>query len=84
MRTDCGKNIRIYSVGVAMVTLLRHAKDRQVRHHMDTADWVAASTLLQTETMKRFGELSEEDLRILIEWRFPEGPLPHGVGAWPA
>eukprot|EP00969_Alexandrium_andersonii_P064323 2833389-Alexandrium_andersonii.AAC.1 len=34
---------------------------------MDTAGWVSASTLLETETMKRFGDLSGEDLRILIE-----------------
>eukprot|EP00969_Alexandrium_andersonii_P031338 1367761-Alexandrium_andersonii.AAC.1 len=50
-----------------MVTLLRHDPDRQVRHLMDTAGWVSASTLLETRTMRRFGDLSEEDLRINIE-----------------
>eukprot|EP00969_Alexandrium_andersonii_P346292 15308520-Alexandrium_andersonii.AAC.1 len=56
-----------------MVTLLRHDPDRQVRRHMDTAGWASASTLLETETMKRFGELSEEDLRIPIEMgNFPK------------
>eukprot|EP00969_Alexandrium_andersonii_P245196 10836399-Alexandrium_andersonii.AAC.1 len=34
---------------------------------MDTAGWVSAELLLDAPTMKRFGDLSEEDLRILIE-----------------
>eukprot|EP00969_Alexandrium_andersonii_P137819 6095084-Alexandrium_andersonii.AAC.1 len=34
---------------------------------MDTAGRVAADVLLETQTIKRFGKLSEEDLRILIE-----------------
>eukprot|EP00969_Alexandrium_andersonii_P309935 13697057-Alexandrium_andersonii.AAC.1 len=50
-----------------MATLLRHDPDRQVPHHMDAAGWVAASVLPRTETMKRFGKLNEEDLRMLIE-----------------
>eukprot|EP00969_Alexandrium_andersonii_P195290 8628248-Alexandrium_andersonii.AAC.1 len=47
---------------------------------MDTAGWVSASTLLETETMKRFGDLSEEDLRILIEME--HWPKAHFLMAW--
>eukprot|EP00969_Alexandrium_andersonii_P147796 6534464-Alexandrium_andersonii.AAC.1 len=67
MRTEGGKNIRVYNVGVAMATLLRHGPGRHVRHLMDTAGWASAELLLDTPTMKRNGEL-------------PKGTLPHGVG----
>eukprot|EP00969_Alexandrium_andersonii_P005049 218743-Alexandrium_andersonii.AAC.1 len=80
MRTDCGRNIRIYQVGVATVALLRRGPDRQVGHHVDTAGRVSASSLLQTDAMKRFGSLSEEDLRILIEME--NSPKARFLMAW--
>eukprot|EP00969_Alexandrium_andersonii_P373790 15484805-Alexandrium_andersonii.AAC.1 len=67
VRADSGRNIRIYEVGVALATLLRHDPDRQARYLMDTAGWVSASTIPQTKIMRKFGHLSDEDLRILIE-----------------
>eukprot|EP00969_Alexandrium_andersonii_P352708 15438288-Alexandrium_andersonii.AAC.1 len=63
MATDRGKTIKIYQVGVALVTLLRHDPDRQIRYLMDTAGWASASAILETDTMQKFGPLSDQDFR---------------------
>eukprot|EP00969_Alexandrium_andersonii_P327462 14470159-Alexandrium_andersonii.AAC.1 len=61
MATDRGTTIEICQVGVKLVALLRHDPDRQIRYLMGAAGWVSASAILETDIMKNFGPLSDED-----------------------
>eukprot|EP00969_Alexandrium_andersonii_P041159 1804193-Alexandrium_andersonii.AAC.1 len=62
-----------------MVTLLRHDNRREVRHLVDTAGWVAAEVVLNTQSMVKFG-LNEDDLRSLIE--IENDPKTRFLMAW--
>eukprot|EP00969_Alexandrium_andersonii_P317045 14007054-Alexandrium_andersonii.AAC.1 len=61
-----GRVVRIYDAGHASVALLRHGNKREVRHLMDTAGWVSAEVILNSQSIAKFG-LNADDLRTLTE-----------------
>ena len=55
----------VRKAGKALVTLLRHDPDVEVRHLMDTAGWVRVDDLLATRTMRGFRLGSAEALELV-------------------
>eukprot|EP00969_Alexandrium_andersonii_P106976 4718435-Alexandrium_andersonii.AAC.1 len=50
---------------------------------MDTTGWVSASAILDTNITQRFGNLSDEDLRVHRDGKLAESALVDGVGERP-
>eukprot|EP00969_Alexandrium_andersonii_P247412 10932867-Alexandrium_andersonii.AAC.1 len=67
MRKQGGGEINVCLLGTQLVTLLRHDPQREVRYKMDTTGWVLAQDCMTMDVMSRYGPLSDEALRILVE-----------------